>query len=222
MSRLSAKSASLRTSNIAGIIRYLGFGESPHGGPYILSKWIDGKSLEAVDSPSEDQFATWLQQICDAVETIHAAGLVHGDLTPSNILIDRHDRAIVTDFGFSQTSQENRSTVLGGTLGFAAPEQLDSSFGTIGPKTDIYAIGGLIHWFAFEQPPIAAPNMADALLKTVSNFRFKKSAARPANVSLQKIMERTLRSSPADRTLTIGEIADILKKLNEDPQKPIS
>ena len=202
-----------------GIIRYLGFGESPHGGPYILSKWIDGRSLETVDSPSENQFATWLQQICDAVETIHAAGLVHGDLTPSNILIDSHDRAIVTDFGFSQTSQENRSAVLGGTLGFAAPEQLDSSFGTIGPKTDIYAIGGLIHWFAFEQPPIAAPNMADALLKTVSNFRFKKSAARPANVSLQKIMERTLRSSPADRTLTIGEIADILEKLAEDSQK---
>ncbi|QEG02624.1 hypothetical protein Mal15_67450 [Stieleria maiorica] len=62
----------------------------------------------------------------------------------------------LTDFGFSQASLEASSPLLGGTLGFAAPEQIAPAFGRISPQTDIYAIGGLIHWYLYGKPPMRA------------------------------------------------------------------
>ncbi len=92
----------------------------------------------------------WLIQICEAVAASHQAGVIHGDLTPNNILLDDQGRIVITDFGFATNAQHlltDRTELVavaspGGTLGFAAPEQISSAFGTISVATDIYAIGG--------------------------------------------------------------------------------
>lgn len=68
----------------------------------------------------------WLVQICEAVAAAHRAGVVHGDLTPNNILSDRNGRIVVTDFGFATYSQKPITVEAafesiasrGGTLGF--------------------------------------------------------------------------------------------------------
>ncbi len=86
------------------VIRYLGYGESPHGGPYVISEWIDGHSLQDVTDVAPKKIIHWLQQICDAVQAVHRAGLVHGDLTPGNVLVDADNRITITDFGFSQAT----------------------------------------------------------------------------------------------------------------------
>ena len=195
-----------------GVLCYRGYGESPHGALYLLSDWIDGRALASFQAASEKEFATWLRGVCEAIQAVHEADLVHGDLTPANILIDGQDRVIVTDFGFSQVSQGRQSAVLGGTLGFAAPEQLDSSFGNISFRTDIYAIGGLVHWFLFQQPPMATSTLTGTLAKTMSGFSISDDQSR-GNENLRKIMRRAIRSPPAERTLTIGEIVELLSEL---------
>lgn len=196
--------------NHSGVIRYLGYGESPHGGPYVLSEWIDGRPMHAIDRPSEQRFTHWLRQICEAMQAVHNAGLVHGDLTPTNILIDNHDRVTITDFGFSQASVGAASPILGGTLGFAAPEQIDSAFGTISPKTDIYAIGGLIHWYLTATAPNEGKGVAEVLMATIDSQRSNEVAYSQANTIFQRILRRALASSPAERAATVEEIFELL------------
>lgn len=196
--------------NHPGVIRYLGYGESPHGAPYVLSEWIDGRPMHAIDRPSEQRFTQWLRQICEALQAVHDAGLVHGDLTPANVLIDNHDRVAITDFGFSQASVGATSPILGGTLGFASPEQIDPAFGSISPKTDIYAIGGLIHWYFTGVPPNAGDGTAEILMRSIVPQRSNDNTSSQTNAILQTIMSRSLASSPADRQATLAEIIRLL------------
>ncbi|MCD0461414.1 protein kinase domain-containing protein [Roseiconus lacunae] len=196
--------------NHPGVIRYLGYGESPQGGPYVLSEWIDGRPMHAIERPGEQRFTEWLRQICKALQAVHESGLVHGDLTPANILIDNHDRVTITDFGFSQVSVRATATILGGTLGFAAPEQIDPAFGNISAKTDIYAIGGLIHWHFSGSPPNAGDGTAETLMRSIDPERSNDDTGSQTNTILQTIMRRSLASSPADRQATLAEIIRLL------------
>ncbi|WP_302116973.1 sigma-70 family RNA polymerase sigma factor [Allorhodopirellula heiligendammensis] len=194
----------------SGVIRYLGYGESPHGGPYVISDWIDGGSLQDATDATPKQINHWLQQLCDAIAAVHHAGLVHGDLTPSNILVDADDRITITDFGFSQASANSSSQVLGGTPGFAAPEQIDPAFGSIGPKTDIYAIGGLLHWLIFRRPPNFGTSLEESLASTLSSDDPEVLPSEAIPDALRNILAATLRKSPADRTATIDDILVML------------
>lgn len=196
--------------NHPSVIRYLSYGESPHGGPYIISEWIDGHLLQNVTDVTPNQIMHWLRQICDAIAAVHQAGLIHGDLTPSNILVDANDRITITDFGFSQASAGSSSQVLGGTPGFAAPEQIDPAFGSIGPKTDIYAIGGLLHWLLYRRPPNSGASLDESLGSTLSGFDPEIHPSEAIHSELRNILAATLRKSPADRTATIENVLAML------------
>ncbi|QDV82107.1 protein kinase domain-containing protein [Planctomycetes bacterium TBK1r] len=211
-----ARQTFLREINLAsqidhpGVIRYLGYGESPPGGPYIISEWIDGKSLQQVDGVNTSRFIGWLKQICAALQAVHRAELVHGDLTPSNILCDAEDRITITDFGFSQASTKSVLPILGGTLGFAAPEQIAPAFGSISTKTDIYAIGGLLHWFLFGRPPNAGHGIEGVLSQTLSDQEFDASAIQRVSPVFRDILIATLRKSPVNRSMGLTEILRML------------
>ncbi|GAA4467467.1 protein kinase domain-containing protein [Novipirellula rosea] len=185
--------------NHPGVIRYLGYGVSPHGGPYVLSEWVDGQSLHDIATATIEQFTGWLIQVCLALDAVHAAGLVHGDLSPSNILVDTHDRITITDFGFSQVFAADTPPILGGTLGFAAPEQIDPSFGRVSPKTDIYAIGGLVHWFLFKQPPNHGSQLGEIIAETMADQKRDTSRFAHAPLPFRTILNSTLLSSPSQR-----------------------
>ncbi|TWT97157.1 protein kinase domain-containing protein [Neorhodopirellula pilleata] len=193
-----------------GVIRYLGYGESPHGGPYLLSEWIDGQSLDAISSPTSEQFKGWLLQICRALDAVHQAALVHGDLTPTNILVDQDNRITITDFGFSQATVSDATSILGGTLGFAAPEQIDSSFGAVSPKTDIYAVGGLVHWFFYRTPPNAGHHLGEIIEKTLANHEEETSRYAECPEPFRTILTETLNPSPDDRIESASKLIRLL------------
>ncbi|MEM0926369.1 MAG: protein kinase [Planctomycetota bacterium] len=193
-----------------GILRYVGFGESPHGGPYVLSEWIEGKPMHRIDRPEKQRFIKWLRQICEAMQAVHHAGLVHGDLKPANILIDDHDRVTITDFGFSHTSVGGTCPMLGGTLGFAAPEQIDPAFGHVSPRTDIYAIGGLICFQLTGKAPNEGDGLGEILANTLRCQGFEAGRHNETSTNLHAILHRSLVSSPSERTVTIAEIMQLL------------
>ena len=217
-----ARQTFLREINVAsqifhpGVIRYLGYGESPHGGPYVISEWIDGHSLQNSTAVKTQQLIGWLMQIGEAIQAVHQAGLIHGDLTPNNVLVDAQNRITITDFGFSQASSESALPVLGGTLGFAAPEQVDPSFGSISIQTDIYAIGGLLHWFLFGKPPNAGQSFEQAMSETLSIDDHKASSFSTNSKALRGILVNTLRKSPADRSMSLTDITHALSAAAND------
>lgn len=193
-----------------GVVRYLGWGQSPHGGPYVVSRWIDGSPLYQLGSIRPDRFMFILRQICEAMGAIHRAGLVHGDLTPSNILVDRNDRVTIIDFGFSQRSVRSSHAIpdpfLGGTIGFAAPEQISPAFGAVSQKTDIYAIGGIIYWYLTGKPPHQGESIEEAIADTIAPLNVDTSRLPDLPSILQKILANTLRKSPSERELVESDV----------------
>ena len=77
---------------------------------------------------------------------MHNNNIVHGDLKPSNILIDG-TKAVLTDFGLSITLSYSEMTVMmkGGTHGYMAPELYSSSFTKCAKKCDIYSLGAIFY-----------------------------------------------------------------------------
>ena len=196
------------------VVRYLGWGESPQGGPYVLMQWIDGVALSECRELNAESFLKILGNICDALACVHKLGIVHGDLSPANILIDQAQHAWITDFGFSQSVHEYRNDkdpnnpnekLLGGTPGFAAPEQLSESFGQISPATDIYAIGGLAYWYLTGEPPHAAESFEASFADTISSDDTDTShicVSSPAAKRIKRIatvcLHKTVNKRPCD------------------------
>lgn len=82
----------------------------------------------------------------DGIAALHDAGYVHGDVKPSNILLNAHGRGVVCDYGLARASVADRTRTLApvqGTLAAMAPEQLDGAPAT--PSSDIYAAGALLY-----------------------------------------------------------------------------
>ena len=216
------------------VVRYLGWGTSPHGGPFILQQYIDGKPLsqrrkdcQSVNS-SEESFRACLLQICDALHAIHFQNMIHGDLTPNNILVDSSNRVFLTDFGFSRTfdaapqvvepAGDSRSmswkeaSTIAGTFGFLAPEQLSPSFGTIGPATDIFALGAIAYWYAFGQPPFCRSMTADSCIALLADAPIELPNA--AHQWLHPLIVGCLKKSGCQRPQSMDEVRALITMIH--------
>lgn len=202
--------------NHRGVVKYLGWGQSPHGGPYLVCEYVDGQPLTHVKPKDSETSVKWLAQICEAVEASHVAGVVHGDLTPNNILLDLHGRIVVTDFGFATYSQKaitddaafESIASLGGTLGFAAPEQISPAFGSISFATDIYAIGGLAFYLLTGQ----SPHDTSSLLDTVADadLTIPNTPVTPAGAKLVAVAKLALKKAINRRPHSVAELVSLL------------
>ncbi|CAG0983793.1 Serine/threonine-protein kinase PknB [Phycisphaerales bacterium] len=106
-----------------------------------------------------------IHEIADAVGYAHASGVLHRDLKPSNILVDADGKPRVLDFGLARSIEGVTMTnEFAGTPAFAAPEQFSEELGSIGPRTDVYALG-LILYVALTQ---AHPYPCDGAFAEVS------------------------------------------------------
>lgn len=202
--------------NHSGVVKYHGWGQSPHGGPYLVCEYIDGQPLTNVKPNDSSTSVQWLSQICEAVAAAHQAGVVHGDLTPNNILLDHNGRVVITDFGFATYSRKIVSDGApleslaspGGTLGFAAPEQISSAFGAISFATDIYAIGGI----AFYLLTGRSPHDVNSVLDTVADYdvRLPGSVMLSANSKLAAVAALALKKPVNNRPQSAGVLIKIL------------
>ncbi len=200
----------------SGIVKYYGWGQSPHGGPYLVSEYIDGQPLTRIRPNDSCTSLQWLAQICQAVAAAHQAGVVHGDLTPNNILLNRNGRIVITDFGFATHLQQRFTGGValesiasqGGTLGFAAPEQVSSAFGTLSFATDIYAIGGI----AFYLLTGRSPHDGEMLLNTVTDddVVLPESPFMPSESKLMAVAKLALKKAVDCRPRSVADLVPLL------------
>jgi len=94
------------------------------------------------DCWSVSQVIEAMCEICDAVISVHAVGVVHGDLSGNNILVDAHGRIRLIDFGISRLAENDPPQVHFGTLTTSSPEQLRGQ--RLEPASDIYSLGTLL------------------------------------------------------------------------------
>jgi hypothetical protein len=133
--------------------------------PFIVMDWIEGIGLAAAwQGVDLDRRLALFLKVVEAVAAAHSAGLVHRDLKPDNILVDRMGEPIIVDFGLAR-SRSNDDGIFGGTPGYAAPEQFGGG-PPVGPAADVYALGAIMFEMLTDRPPFAAAD-TPALMRQV-------------------------------------------------------
>ena len=210
--------AGLNHPNIATVH---GLGQAPHGGFFIVFDWIDGPNLQSLLDRSRSagsplavrDITRWMTDAARAVEYAHQHGVVHCDLKPSNLLLAPDGRVVLTDFGFARRlSGDEGHSVEGGTLAFMAPEQLDPSFGEIGPRTDIYGWGAVVFTLVTGQPPHLERQPADLMTKFLTHPSADLFPTPDANwpEPLRVACASCLNPNPAARPTTMRDLLHLL------------
>ncbi len=156
--------------SVAGIFTARVLDADPDGEPpWLATQFVEGPSLrdtvEAGGPLPVVQLIPLAQGLCDALGSIHAAGLVHRDLKPANVLLSPTGARVI-DFGIARTSTSTKVTMTGeviGTPDFMSPEQVAGT--TIGPASDVFALGGTLVYAATGHGPFAADQAAATLYR---------------------------------------------------------
>ncbi len=200
-----------------GIVPIHGIGGTPGGGLFLVMELIDGHDLAHLQSsrsiqPSEA--ASWLAAAARTVHFAHEHGIVHCDLKPSNLMLDRAGNVLVTDFGLAVHVADARSLhAVAGTPAFMAPEQVDRCWGEISPRTDVWGLGAVLYSLILGRPPHTGENVPDVLAQVVSGKPVAFSSADNATLSpqLASVCRRALAKIPAERFASAAEMAAALE-----------
>ncbi len=123
----------------------------------------DWRAEHPLDTPAERREAVrYLEQLAEVLDWLHAGKgtpsgrvVVHGDLSPGNVMVDANGQATLVDFGLSKLTAEHRTAEVWFTPGFAAPEVFE---GRRTPATDRYAFGAIAYFLLSGEPPAHTPN----------------------------------------------------------------
>ncbi len=144
---------------------------------YLVMNYLEGVTLHSyLESkggkvPVEQALSIFLP-VLDALKEVHAAGILHRDISPDNLLIDKNGRVILIDFGAARQAMGEKSKSLSVIMkvGYSPPEQYQSR-GKQGPWTDIYAVAATIYRSITGQAPLEAiDRMAEDDIKTPSQL----------------------------------------------------
>ena len=147
-----------RTVSHPNVVAVLDFGEHD-GSPYMVQRLLRGGSLEGEIERRTTLDLGTLARVCvevaGALDALHAAGLVHRDVKPGNILLDEDGTAHITDFGLAKDSQDvltRRGQALG-SLDYMAPEQIRGE--QLTSAADVYALACVMFECLAGKPPFA-------------------------------------------------------------------
>ncbi len=186
---------------------------------YFAMTLCDGDSLAQQLArrarPPIDDVRRVISEVADALAYAHLRGVVHRDIKPDNILLDRESgRALVTDFGIARAAEAgSRLTVTGiavGTPAYMSPEQALGEH-EIDGRSDIYSLGIVGYQMLTGVTPFIANNTPSMLMKHVSELPAPISRhRRDAPPDLAAAIERALSKRPDDRWQNAGQLRDVL------------
>lgn len=179
---------------------------------YIVMEYIDGRTLKDIinnEAPLGAEFVANIGfQIASALEAAHKKGVVHRDIKPHNILLDKDNVAKVTDFGIARISSSATitytSTVLG-TVHYISPEQAKGKF--IDKKSDIYSLGVVLYEMATGRVPFDAENAVGIALKHIQDKLVEPKSLNPdIPQGLNDIILKAMDKDPNNRFSSATEM----------------
>ena len=192
-----------------------------NGVPYFTMDFVEGESLadlltRSVRLPLPRCLAI-LQDVCAGVDHAHRHGVVHRDLTPGNVLLDREGRALVTDFGLARDQQASarltQTGVVMGTPAYMAPEQAHGDHARVGPATDVHAIGAILHECLVGQPPFGNGSTAEVIVRVMHDDPASiRSIDRRIPRDVESVVAKALAKRPEGRYPTVHALANDLAR----------
>jgi Tol biopolymer transport system component len=195
------------------------------GRQFIVSEIVDGGTLEdwtRAAKRSWRQCTELITGVADALAAAHAAGVLHRDVKPGNILIDGNGYAKLSDFGLaklvqgwtearggaSADSQHTRAGIIVGTVAYMSPEQATGQ--PLDARSDVFSFGIVLYELLAGRRPFDAANDL-GLLKSIANAT---PAPLPEHVPelLRNAVDKALEKEPADRYQTMQDLVADLRR----------
>lgn len=207
--------ASLRHPNICRVLDV----DRQNGIDFLTMDYVDGTSLETLlkSGPLMPpvQAVQIVRKIAAALQEAHAAGVIHRDVKPSNILIDRRGEPVLTDFGLArrpevEESEQTRPGEWLGTPAYMAPEQFSGNSDDVTPGCDIFSLGVVLYRLLTGQRPFGDGHRREEIAqRTPPAMPHLLRAGLSARLS--KVCLRALRFDPRERFSSAGEFATALE-----------
>jgi serine/threonine protein kinase len=195
--------AAARLSGQANIVTIFDVGEHNER-PYIVMEHLGGGSLDDVLRESgaqpPERVLAWLEEAAGALDAAHTRGVVHRDVKPGNLLLDRDGNVHVADFGIASATGMDSLTMTGtvlGTSGYLSPEQAQGERAT--PASDRYALGVVAYELLTGSRPFEAESSTVEAAAHVSAPVPSISQATGLPRELDAVFERALAKDPAQR-----------------------
>jgi tRNA A-37 threonylcarbamoyl transferase component Bud32/tetratricopeptide (TPR) repeat protein len=207
--------AAARLSGQANIVTIFDVGEHNER-PYIVMEYLSGGSLDDVlrdgGPQAPEQVFTWLEQTGRALDAAHAEGVVHRDVKPANLLLDRDRNVHVADFGIASAAGMDSLTMTGtvlGTAGYLSPEQAQGERAT--PASDRYGLGVVAYELLTGSRPFEADSPTAEAAAHVNAPIPSLSGATGLPRELDAVFNRALAKDPARRYQTSAEFVAALR-----------
>lgn len=229
--RFLAEAEALARVRHPHVVAIFDFGEAA-GVCYYAMEWIDGSSLAellAADRPNASPAPNPTREdrqvrdcriavaVCRALDAVHACGLVHRDVKPSNILVDAHGFVKLSDFGLVRDRLAPGQTHSGdfvGTAAYASPEQLRGEHRLVDPRSDVFSVAAVLHECLVGAPPFGEGSVLEILR------RIEESGTRPfhrrdrgVSQDLATVIAKALEAEPGLRYPSAGALADELERV---------
>ncbi len=230
--RLRREAEALGLSWHPNVVEVIDHGHLPDGTAYLVMELLPGESLatrlRSRGRLTPRDLLPISLQMCDALAAVHAAGVVHRDVKPSNILlaVDRDDpagpeRVKLLDFGIARVEwEETRITNTGGPLGtpgYMSPEQ-ETGEGEIDGRSDLFSLGAVMYECLVGEPP--PPRNPSGLVRMETSSPRLDSGTQRAAAFLppnwRAVIDKAMAPAPVDRYADARAFAQALRALRED------
>ncbi|GAA5145114.1 hypothetical protein GCM10025768_01890 [Microbacterium pseudoresistens] len=217
LERFRAEARHAALVNHEGIASVFDYGEE-NGSAYLVMELVPGEALSTIiereGTLSADKTLDIVAQTASALQAAHAAGLVHRDIKPGNLLITPDGRVKITDFGIARIADQVPLTATGqvmGTVQYLSPEQ--ASGHPASPATDTYSLGIVAYECLTGKRPFTGESQVAIAMAQINEQPPPLPATVP--VPVQNLVMAMIAKKPADRpssAATVSRAAQALRR----------
>ncbi|MFG2076055.1 serine/threonine-protein kinase [Nonomuraea maritima] len=232
VARFQGEARAMATINHSGVVDVYDYGVSGDT-VYLVMKFVDGEPLDRLLGrlgriPPQAAMEL-ISQAASALQAVHDQGIVHRDVKPGNLLVQRDGTLVLTDFGIARSDMANRLTDAGmvlGTAAYCAPEQAEGA--PVTPAVDIYALGVVAYECLVGQRPFDGDSPVTIALKHIREAppplpqEIPQAVRALVDIALSKDPARRFQSaramSEAARAIASGQVPAV----PEPPALPVA
>ncbi|MCA8915662.1 MAG: serine/threonine protein kinase [Planctomycetes bacterium] len=202
------------------IVRVYDAGEI-EGQPFFTMEFLEGQDADHMvkrGAMDPDEAASVIEAVARGVQQAHAAGIIHRDIKPGNIILRKDDTPVLTDFGLAQdlthTDQLTQTGISMGTPAYMAPEQARGERDRVGKRSDIYALGATLFSLLTGKRPVEGETTYELMLKVAESQgpKWPREAIEDVPADLRAIVEMAMQNDPGKRYESAADLADDLER----------